>query len=263
MEAIKFTFQNRTIHVHKTGSGPEKMLLFHGFGQTGLAFHEWHQALATSYTLYSFDLFFHGASDQTEIPVTLAYWGALVRTFTKQQQINDFHVGGYSLGGRFVNATILSMPGRVKSIIYMAPDGFYESPWHFLALTFQGVFRYIMKHPAALIKMADAAERYRLSSPSLIKFAKRELQDVDNRIRVYRSWIFLKPLIRIHRKVTRTIHHHGIKCTLILGSRDHIIPPKKVIPKFKTAPEVTICVIENRHHEIIDNTLKMLYFEAE
>ena len=63
METIKFTFQERTIHVHKSGSGPENMLLFHGFGQTGQVFQEWHQALEETHILYSFDLFFHGETE--------------------------------------------------------------------------------------------------------------------------------------------------------------------------------------------------------
>lgn len=263
METIKFSFQERTIHVHKSGSGPEIMLLFHGFGQTGEVFQDWHNALEATHTLYSFDLFFHGESDQKEAPVTTNYWGKLIQTFADRQRLGSFHLAGFSLGGRFVSATILSLPERVKSITYIAPDGFYESPWQTLALSFRSIFKYVMTHPEALIKMADAAEKYRLSSPSLVKFAKRELRDVDNRIRVYRSWVFLKPLIRNHRKVTRTINDHDIKCTLVLGSKDHIIPPGKVIPKFRPAPGALICIIEKRHHEMIDAALELLHSEEE
>lgn len=263
METIKFTFQERTIHVHKSGHGPEHLLLFHGFGQTGQVFQGWHLALEETHTLYSFDLFFHGESDQTEAPITPAYWGELIKAFTEWQQLDQFHLAGYSLGGRFVNATLLYLPKQILSIAYMAPDGFYESPWQTLAISFRRIFRYVMNHPEALIKMADAAEKYKLSSPSLVKFAKRELRDVDNRIRVYRSWIYLKPLIRNHRRVTRTIHDHNIKCSLILGSKDHIIPPRKVVPKFKSATNVTICVIEKRHHEMISAGLDLIHSEVE
>ncbi len=263
METIKFSFQERTMRVHKSGSGSEIMLLFHGFGQNGEVFRGWHDTLEKTHTLYSFDLFFHGESDQTEAPVTISYWGELIQTFAERQQLDRFHLTGFSLGGRFVNATVISLPDRVKSITYIAPDGFYESPWQTLALSFKSIFKYVMTHPEALIKLADAAEKYRLSSPSLIKFAKRELRDIDNRVRVYRSWVFLKPLIRNHRKVTRTINDHDIKCTLVLGSKDHIIPPKKVNPKFKPAPDALICVIEKRHHEMIDAALALLYSKVE
>lgn len=259
MQTIDFTFQNRNLQIHKSGSGSEIMLMFHGFGQTGQVFEAWHETLEQSHTLYSFDLFFHGNSDAQEKPITVAYWGELIEAFTEHQQIDGFHLAGFSLGGRFLNATVLSLPSRVKSITYIAPDGFYESPWHMLALAFKSIFKYVMTHPHALIKIASAAEKYRLSSPSLVKFAKRELSHIDNRIRVYRSWIFLKPLIRNHRHVTRTLHEHGLKCTVVLGSKDHIIPPKKVLPKFKAAPYATLCVIEKRHHEMIDGALELLY----
>ncbi len=259
METIDFTFQNRTLRVLKSGSGPEIMLMFHGFGQTAEVFKDWHLALHQSHTLFSFDLFFHGNSDQKEEPVTTEYWGNLIHTFAERQQFDAFHLVGFSLGGRFVNATILTMPMMVKSIIYIAPDGFYESPWHFMALTFKRPFRYLMTHPKALLNMADVAQKYGLSSPTLVKFAKRELTDLENRVRVYRSWILLKPLIRNHRKVTRTIDDHDIRCTLILGSKDHIIPPAKVSPKFKTASGTTICVIDKRHHEMIEAALELLY----
>lgn len=261
METIKFSFQERTMHVYKSGSGTEIMLLFHGFGQTGRVFQDWHSTLEQSYTLYSFDLFYHGESDHKEAAVTPAYWGKLIKAFIDRQQLGSFHLTGFSLGGRFVNVTVLRLPDHIKSITYIAPDGFYESPWQTLALTFQPIFKYVMTHPAALIKLANAAEKYRLSSPSLVKFAKRELTDLENRIRVYRSWVFLKPMIRNHRRVTKTINDHNIKCTLVLGAKDHIIPPGKVAPKFKHAPGATICVIEKRHHEMVGAALELLYAE--
>lgn len=263
-----FTFRNRSIRVNISGKGSENLLLFHGFGQSGQAFNRWHRELDSTYTLYSFDLFFHGFSDQIEEPVTIDLWGSILRAFMEQNQITSFHLAGYSLGGRFVNATVKSFPTQVKSITYMAPDGFFESPWHRLAVAFQPIFRWTMSHPNALLSVAGLVEKARLTSPSLVKFAKRELRDVENRMRVYRSWVFLKPLLRSTKRIARVIDEHQIKCWVFLGSKDYIIPPGKVSPHFKNNSSALISVLEKRHHEIIDAAFDVLHcdqteYEAE
>ncbi|HEY5824200.1 MAG TPA: hypothetical protein VIT44_07545, partial [Cyclobacteriaceae bacterium] len=62
MPANSLLFKNATLHYIKSGSGPKSLLLFHGFGQDHRSFDDLTIVLAGEYTLYSFDLFFHGES---------------------------------------------------------------------------------------------------------------------------------------------------------------------------------------------------------
>lgn len=261
INVIDFTFKNRRIRIYESGEGSEILFLFHGFGQTGQVFDQWHRELGVSHRIYAFDLFFHGASDQVEEHVTIDLWKALLDHFIVKENISDFHLAGYSLGGRFVNATLQEFPNRVKSITYMAPDGFFESPWHRLAITFKPIFKWMMSHPKALIKFSDGIEKTRIVSSSMVKFAQRELRDAENRIRVYRSWVFLKRLVPPPKRIAKMINDHHIKCWVFLGARDHIIPPEKVSRHLRRANTAMITILDKRHHEIIDAAFEMMYTE--
>jgi pimeloyl-ACP methyl ester carboxylesterase len=59
---MHISYANSQLSYTKTGAGSAVLVLFHGFGQNRNAFHQWEEALKDSHTLYSFDLFFHGAS---------------------------------------------------------------------------------------------------------------------------------------------------------------------------------------------------------
>src|SRR5690349_5025567 len=108
------------------------MLAFHGFGQGKEAFSTFGEALSSDYTLYSFDLFFHGKSEWNyeEEPLEKEFWSEIIQRFLKEQDIRSFSVVGYSMGGKFALATVEAFPTHVKEVYLLAPVGIWISPWY-------------------------------------------------------------------------------------------------------------------------------------
>ena len=103
-----------TLHYDRLGQGPRILLAFHGAGQTGQeCFQSFADHLGSYYTVYAFDLFFHGQSlglygtdnfSDRDV-VDKHSWELFIQTFLDEKQIDQFDVAGFSLGGRFALAT--------------------------------------------------------------------------------------------------------------------------------------------------------------
>ena len=78
-----FRFGNSLLNFSVLGSGKQVLLMFHGFGQDHTAFHAIEKPLAEQYTLYQFDLYFHGNSTwgDGEKPLEKSYWHEMLQTF--------------------------------------------------------------------------------------------------------------------------------------------------------------------------------------
>jgi pimeloyl-ACP methyl ester carboxylesterase len=124
-----------TLNFTRWGEGAEVLLAFHGFGQHRGYFGPLAEALGETHTLYAFDLFFHGESTWRTRNGTLtkARWTELVAAFLRQQGVTRFGLLGFSMGGKFVLATLEAMPERVTRVVLLAPDGIKTSFWYSLA----------------------------------------------------------------------------------------------------------------------------------
>src|SRR5687767_6941373 len=108
------------IFYKRIGTGSKKLLFFHGFGQDHTAFVSLAEALGNEYTCYVFDLFFHGSSvwhGVDENPLEKHEWKKIIEDILQSNDISEFSLLGYSLGAKFVFATLESFPEKIKQII--------------------------------------------------------------------------------------------------------------------------------------------------
>ena len=245
--------ENRLFY-KKVPGGKKSLILFHGFGQDHTLFQPWFSRLSEQFTVYSVDVFFHGKSSRPNKPLVKNEWKQIFTVFLEKENIDHFSLGGYSLGGRFVFASALSFPSRVDHVILIAPDGIYRSFWYNFATfpLFQGLFNYLMRHPAIFGNWLNFFERNQLANDSLVRFARRELGPKENRIRVYQSWVYLKPLKFPKKRIRETFRKYKFKTFLIQGSKDNIVPPDKINPVFEGLDSVRAITGEKKHHELID-----------
>ena len=129
------SYKNSTLSYRKSGHGNKALLLFHGFGQHHQAFAALSDKLAPYFTLYAFDLFFHGNSqwNEGEQPLEKVMWKDILTKFLDEHNIGKFSVLGFSLGGKFALVSLELFPAQVEQIILLAPDGVKTSFWYSLA----------------------------------------------------------------------------------------------------------------------------------
>ncbi|MCP4460311.1 MAG: alpha/beta hydrolase [Cytophagales bacterium] len=234
------------------GSQKEILFLFHGFGQDRAIFDSWLPELTKKYTVYTLDLFYHGKSTRQYGLLLKGEWRSNFSEILTENSIDSFSVLGFSLGGRFAIATALEFKSQVNHLYLIAPDAVYHTPW-FHAATFPGlklIFKYYMLHPVRMNRLIKRCVKLRIISRYMADFVKRELSDAENQKRIYISWNHFKPLGYSHRQLRKYFKNSTFKKILILGKKDIVIPPKKILPILKGCG-FDVIILDKKHHQLV------------
>ncbi|MDX5347853.1 MAG: alpha/beta hydrolase, partial [Hymenobacteraceae bacterium] len=189
--------------------------------------------LVPDFSLYDFDLFFHGVSYllKKHIPLTKPFLAKFIRKFLKQEQVNKFSVMGFSMGGKFVLSLLEAFPEQVNRAFLIAPDGIHTHFWYNIATYpgwLQGIFKRTVVKPKFFFGLLNKLQRYRLVDNSLVRFAEFQMSSTAKRLRVYKSWIGFRELSFDIRKIVNLLNRQQIHVTVFLGEYDQIISRKRV-----------------------------------
>lgn len=232
------------------------MLFFHGYGQNGKVFEDNSQLLTQNYTCYLFDLFFHGDSHwgYGERVLTKKFWSELISAFLAEQKIDQFSLAGFSLGGRFVFATLEAHHNRIERIHLLAPDGVKTNFWYNLAtypVAFRKLFKSMILHPKRFYSIAHLIHSIGFVDKGLIRFAESQMRTMEMRSRVYYSWVVYRELQFDMRVVAHLIKKHSIESSLIVGRYDKVITLANMNELLQYLPSCKVIILDTGHNGII------------
>lgn len=255
-------FKKHQVHYHIFGHGPNVMLAFHGFGQEGDDL----KPLAASfqeYTIYSFDLFYHGKSywEAMEEALTKDFWSAFLEEFLRTKKIDHFSICGFSMGGKFVLATLEAHPEKIEKIILLAPDGIKTSMWYNLAtypLVFKNYFRSMIVKPHRFFNLLNFIKKVGLVERGILKFAASQMHTTRKRRRVYYSWMVFKELTFNMERIAALINDHEIELEMYLGKYDKIITPEAMNKLLRHVQDYQLEIIDSGHNQLVEKTASYL-----
>ena len=253
-------YRGNQLHYTKSGNGLPALLLFHGFGQTHLAFQSWNEPLTEKYTLYAFDLFFHGQSKWNKREaVEKEDWKNIIQLFLEKENISKFSVGGFSMGGKFALVTLELFPNCIQQFILLAPDGIKTSFWYSLAtypIAIRALFKSMILHPNRLHRITKTLRWIKVIDKGLLRFAESQMETEEKRKRVYFSWVYFRHLQVSLPKIGTTINDFRIDFTLVVGKHDKVIPAKNMNRLLKFVKQYRFEVIDAGHNDLIVKTVQ-------
>lgn len=233
MEDKYFRYCGHSIFYRKSGTGDKFLFLFHGFGQTHSNYARLETAFSQQYTIYNFDLFFHGNSVWNEnYPLlTNTLLVDLFRRFSDEQDIASFSLCGFSLGAKFALTIIESLPEQVDEIILIAPDGIRTNPWYSFA-TYPSPVRMLFKRsiekPGIYFKSVKLLGSLRLLDNGIIKFANTQMVNLKQRERVFKTWTVFRSLRLNLNSISSNANQRMIPIRIFLGKHDRIITLRNI-----------------------------------
>ena len=111
-----------TIAYADEGEG-EVILFIHGMGSYAPAWKKNITDLKSNYRCIVVDLPGYGKSSKGEYAAGMNFHADHLFRLMDSLKIEDFHIAGHSMGGQIAMHMALSQPGKVKSLMLMAPAG--------------------------------------------------------------------------------------------------------------------------------------------
>lgn len=256
-----FNFEGAQLAYTKVGTGSSSLLAFHGFGQDHTSFYPMNEALAEQYTIYSFDLFFHGQSKWPfgDHPLTKNQWNRIICGFLSDQEIDRFNLMGYSLGGKFVLATLETLSPRVDSVFFLAPDGIQLNFWYRLATgtrPMRAVLKRMIDKPGLFTGAASLATKIGLVDKGIARFANTQMDSTEKRQRVYLSWVVFRKLAFDMKRLARLMNANPVKTWIFIGRFDKMITDKTVKPLHTKLKNSELKILESGHTALISQAAK-------
>ena len=255
------------IHYLQTGEGEKHLVLFHGFGQTHQAFLSHAERLRSKYTLYIFDLFFHGKSfwAHGEEPLKKDEWKKFMEQFVEEHNVEKFSLAGFSMGGKFALATLEIFPEKIDKLFLIAADGVDKNIWYHLATSpvpLRMLFRSMILHPKRLEFITRAAQRLGLITKTLKKFVTSQMNTPEKRSQVYHSWVVFRPLKFDLKKIAAATRRRHIPIVVVVGRHDRIINYKRTKKLLKDFRNLHFEILETGHGGLLENErLYQLFIE--
>ena len=236
----------------KHGEGKPVLFLFHGFGQDRHIYDSWLPFLKEKFTVIALDLFYHGKSTRPYGPLSKEEWKDNFNEILIENEIDRFSILGFSLGGRFAVATAFAFEDRLEDLYLLAPDAIYLTPWFHAATSFpfKYFFKYFMLRPKKMDALVEWCLRVGIISSYMGDFVKRELGTNENKKRVYISWNHFKTLGYSKKEINRQFRTTSYNKTLVLGTKDIVIPPHKILPILEGC-DFQVIEKELKHHQIV------------
>jgi pimeloyl-ACP methyl ester carboxylesterase len=255
-------YRGSRLHYAKAGHGPAPLLLFHGFGQDYKVFDVWSRALESKYTIYAFDLFFHGQSTwPLRRPLEKSDWRQIMMQFLGKEKIELFVVVGFSLGGKFALATLEAFTDKVTKVVLLAPDGIKTSLWYNLAtypIAVRRLFKSMVLQPQRFFTLAQFFQRVGLVNKGLVRFAESQMDTEEKRRRVYYSWVYFRHLKFDIPSIAAILNQHRIPLLMLVGKYDKVIPAKNMNTLLHRLHQKQLEIIEAGHNDLVKAAVKFI-----
>mgnify|MGYP005748599953 CR=1 FL=1 len=220
--------------------------------------------MGSDYTIYAFDLFFHGGSTlhKKSLPLTKPYLKEFILHFLRKYKLEKFSLMGFSMGGKFALTLVETMPERIEELFLIAPDGIKTSFWYNIA-TYPGWLQQLFKRtvvkPEFFFGLLRMLDKYNMVHKSLIRFAHFQMDSTAKRLRVYRSWIGFRELNFDIRQIVGLLNKHEVPVTMFLGEYDQIITPKRVGVFVKALNQGELVVLKAGHSNLLSDVADLLH----
>ncbi|MEM9859221.1 MAG: alpha/beta hydrolase [Bacteroidota bacterium] len=250
---ISGSFGELTYNIHQ--GGKEILLAFHGFGQNGEALLPLIQSLLPDYTIFSFNLFFHGSIWKLrDKPLEKNVWEEILNSFFTKHNIGTFTLLGFSLGAKISLVTYTLFPDRVSRMVLLAPDGISTNLWYNLATYphfFRDYFKSMIVQPKRFYSILNALTRMNLVDRGLIRFAANQMNTASKRHKVYYSWVVYRRFQLSQKELILLANKSNCKFTFWLGTYDKVITKERIQSFAQKLPNSEVRVLDCGHNDLI------------
>jgi pimeloyl-ACP methyl ester carboxylesterase len=233
------------------GEGKRLLLAFHGYGHEGSTLHIFTPWLQAAYTCYFIDLPHHGGSHWPEkAALQPAGLAKLAQYCMDKEQVTQFSLLGYSMGGRICLQLVELLPAQIDKVTLLATDGLETDLFYYLMVRNplgKSFFKMLTERPERILQLLNWLHRKGWLAAQLHKIATYHLGNAASRDLLSRVWPAMAALIPNRKKVRNSIQQFKIPVAIFMGRYDKLMPPARAQRFAAGLPTVQVEVLEKGH----------------
>lgn len=250
-----FTHGRLNLFHQRWGSGPHVLVAFHGYGRTHADFREFSKPFQRDFTVYAFDLAYHGKSEvrvnrPDKSPLTPRELGEYFENFLLSVGRPRAWVMGYSIGGRVALKLAEVIPEKIGGLYLFAPDGLKPHfMYTFVSETSFGrwIFRMFIDRPGLFFGLLNLGKALKFIDKKTHHFLSSQVETEEQRVQVYNVWTFHRHIKPDTEEFARSVEKSGTTTDLFFGAYDRIIPLRNAGKLKKKLPAARIHTLETGH----------------
>ena len=252
---ININIANAEYNCKVLGNGAINVIAFHGFGQDGNAFLP--VAIQNpGYTIYSFDLPFHGYTkiDNPSLCLSGKDVAELVQKLIVHTGIENFSLLGFSMGTRMIFPIIEHFYSKIECVWLLAPDGIKINFWYRLATSTRvarNLFRNLLNKPKLSNGIRSVIQSLHLMDKSTLLFLFKSINTSEKREQVSSTWNYFRKLRTDIDKVSKIVNKNDIQVFFIMGEKDNIIPRSIIEPLLQKTTNSKVVSLLGNHQKLI------------
>lgn len=245
------------------GEGEKTFILFHGFGQTQEDMAKFLELRKNGSKYILVDIFYHGRSHwfDSATPLTKNTWKIFIEQLMKKEGFHEFHLIGYSMGGKFALLTYELFDKNVKSLTLLAPDGIKTGLWYSISSypgSFHGVFKGVVFKPKLFFGFMNGLNSAGLLESSIVKFVQTQMETRSKRAQVYFTWKVFGG-IQLHLgKIIRQLRKNKTPVDLFIGKYDRMVTEQNLARFSSKVPHLRQHSLPVGHGRLIAATVDFL-----
>lgn len=253
------------LHYYQYGQGSKVLIAFHGFGMRGTQFSVLQDAFGEKYTLYSFDLFFHGETHLKDNSVETIKKGlnakeisliiqAFLTSIGKENQ--KISLLSYSIGAKLALAILQEMPQNIQSAYFIAADGI-ESNFLLNIFSSQHINNWLhglVYKPKTVMFLLNSLYKYHYIDDALHRILTFEFSTEEYRMISYKTITYYSRLKFDRKYLAQLINENEIETHLFFGKKDKLFPAG-IASRFGQLLKHPHVHIFNEGHELITERL--------
>ena len=203
------------------------------------------------YTIYSFDLSFHGKTRIDEKSFDPDFFESFLRQFLQEKQIELFDLIAFSLGGNFALKALELFPKRAEACHLIAADGLLPNRGrYFITLHRWGIqlFQYFIKNPRFFLRLISLSLKFSWISKKMANFMRSQINSHEKRMLLFQRWRRVESLHVRYPLVYQKLNHFKIPVNLYFGRYDKIVPARKAKKFVKKVPHARLYILEAGHN---------------
>ncbi|GAB2495156.1 alpha/beta fold hydrolase [Algoriphagus taiwanensis] len=261
MDYFKHSLGN--LAYREIGKGQEVTLLFHGFGQTHRDMLPFEKIRKKNQRFIFIDAFYHGRSTWKDSGKSMdrKNWLELIGGLQNHLNFTDFHLVGYSMGGKISLITYELFSTNVLSLTLLAPDGIKTGLWYSMSNypdSFHPIMKQVVFKPQGLFRIMEGLGSVGLIQSSLKKFFQTQMGTRSQRAQMYFTWKITGGLQPRLGQIIQSARKLKTPVSLFLGEFDQMITEDNLKKFSSKIPQIQTVVLPVGHGGLIEATAEYL-----